>query len=185
MRTLRSLDRSRLMYNIGTFSILALRDPAAAAGLSLMIEAWAAVSCAGESCGPARLPQSRGAAVCELDEAALSEAAGGPAGCRMAAQPSALLGPMSTTVPRGAAAKRNSRSRGSQTGPARQRAWAGGYFLVACVALCLPGTVVGAGKTPAGRQRRPPRRSVKPEFCSAAAAARGTTRAARTLICAR
>ena len=86
---------------MGTFSILRYDLDAAAAGLSLMIEAWAAGECAGESCGPARLPQSRGAAVCELDEAALSEAAGGPAGCRIAAQPSALLGPMSTTVLRG------------------------------------------------------------------------------------
>ena len=80
-----------------------------------MIEAWGAGECAGESCGPARLPQSRGAAVCELDEAALSEAAGGPAGCRIAAQPSALLGPMSTTVPRGPAATPTRRSRGWQT----------------------------------------------------------------------
>ena len=80
-----------------------------------MIEAWAAVECAGESCGPARLPRSRGAAVYELDEAALSEAAGGPAGCRIAAQPSALLGPMSTTVLRGPAAAPNTRSRGWQT----------------------------------------------------------------------
>jgi hypothetical protein len=80
-----------------------------------VIEAWAAGACAGESCGPARLPQSRGAAVCELDEAALSEAAQGPAGCRIAAQPSALLGPMSTTVFGGPAASPNSRSRGSQT----------------------------------------------------------------------
>ena len=73
----------------------------------MVIEAWGAGECAGESCGPARLPQSRGAAVCELDEAALSEAAGGPAGCRMAAQPSALLGPMSTTVFGGPAAAPN------------------------------------------------------------------------------
>ena len=80
-----------------------------------MIEAWGAGECAGESCGPARLPQSRGAAVCELDEAALSEAAAGPAGCRIAAQPSALLGAVSTTVPRGAAAAPNTRYRGWQT----------------------------------------------------------------------
>ena len=138
------------MYKIGTFSILRYVD-GAAAGLSLVIEAWAAVSCVGESCGPARLPQSRGAAVYELDEAALSEAAGGPAGCRIAAQPSALLGPMSTTVPRGPAATPNSRSRGSQTGPARQRAWAGGYFLVACVARRGPEAVPGPGRTSAGR----------------------------------
>ena len=99
---------------MGTFSILRYVD-AAAAGLCCLIEAWAAVECAGESCGPARLPQSRGAAVCELDEAALSEAAGGPAGCRIAAQPSALLRPMSTTVPRGPATAPNTRSRGWQT----------------------------------------------------------------------
>ena len=93
---------------MGTFSILRYVD-AAAAGLSLVIEAWAAGACAGESCGPARLPQSRGAAVYELDEAALSEAAGGPAGCRIAAQPSALLGPGSLTVPREAATARKAR----------------------------------------------------------------------------
>ena len=94
---------------MGTFSILRHVD-AAAAGLSLVIEAWAAGACAGESCGPARLPQSRGAAVCELDEAAMSEAAAGPAGCRIAAQPSALLGPRLETVPRGAAAEPTRRS---------------------------------------------------------------------------
>mgnify|MGYP004097353283 CR=1 FL=1 len=75
----------------------------------MVIEAWAAGACAGESCGPARLPQSRGAAVCELDEAALSEAAGGPAGCRIAAQPSALLGPGPSTVLNEAAAVRTAR----------------------------------------------------------------------------
>ncbi len=155
---------------MGTFSIL--RYVGAAAGLSLVIEAWGAAACAGESCGPACLPLTRGAAVCELDEAALSEAAGGPAGCRIAAQPSALLGPMSTTVFGGPAAAPNTRSRGSQTGPARQRAWAGGYFLVACVARRGPGGLLGPGRTPAGRQRRPPRHRQKPEFCSAAGAAR-------------
>ena len=62
------------MYKMGTFSILRYVD-AAAAGPSLVIEAWGAGACAGESCGPARRPQSRGAAVCGADEAALCWAA--------------------------------------------------------------------------------------------------------------
>ena len=70
--TFLSLERSRLMYKIGTFSILRYDLDAAAAGLGLVIEAWAAVSCVGESCGPARRPPSRGAAVYEVDEAAQS-----------------------------------------------------------------------------------------------------------------
>ena len=94
---------------MGTFSILRYDLDAAAAGLSLVIEAWGAGECAGESCGPARLPQSRGAAVCELDEAALSEAATGPAGCRIAAQPSALLGQWPSTVAHGPAAEPTAR----------------------------------------------------------------------------
>ena len=59
------------MYKIGTFSILRYVD-GAAAGLSCFKEAWAALKSVGESCGPARLLQSRGAAVYELDEAAQS-----------------------------------------------------------------------------------------------------------------
>ena len=110
---------------MGTFSILGLRllvielaTSASTGGrgaVAAPTKTWGAGECAGESCGPARLPQSRGAAVCAVDEAALPEAAGGPAGCRIAAQPSALLGPMSTTVFGGPAAAPNSRSRGWQT----------------------------------------------------------------------
>ena len=44
---------------------------------------------------------------------------------------------------------------------ARQRAAAGGYFLVACVARRGPGALCGSGRPPAGRQRRPPRRATK------------------------
>ena len=52
-----------------------MRDVDAAAGLVLVIEAWAAAYYRDESCGPARLPQSRSYRFCGADEAALCGAA--------------------------------------------------------------------------------------------------------------
>ena len=126
----------------------------------MVIEAWAAGECAGESCGPARRPQSRGAAVCAVDEAALSEAAGGPASCRIAAQPSALLGPMSTTVPHGPAAAPTSRYRGWQT-LAADNEMGRRLFPSSLRGSSLSRGIGWYWRTPAGLQRRPPRRATK------------------------
>jgi hypothetical protein len=71
-------------------------------------------------------------------------------------------GARATTGPRGPAAAPTARFPGLASLAAQHnRAGAGGYFLVACAAHCGAGALLWPRRTPAGRQRRPPRRATK------------------------
>ena len=150
-----------------------MRDvAAAAAGLGLVIEAWAAAYYRDESCGPARRPRRRFYRFCGADEAALCGAAPSFTAADFRRNRRRCRGP-SHDGSAWTCRRANSPFPGAgKLSGATQPGWAGGYFLVACVARRGPGALVGTGGLLRGGNgvRRGVRR--KPELLCGARIAR-------------
>ena len=137
---------------------------AAAAGRCLLVEAWAAAYYRDESCGPARRPPSLVAAVCAVDEAALCGAAPSFTAADFRRNRRRCRGPShdgsAWTCRR---AKSPFPGAGKLSG-ATQLGWGRRLFPSSLRGSSRPGGIGWYWRTPAGRQRRPPRRATKTRF---------------------